>query len=119
MIILKSVMIILKIIFVSGAGGLRFKSRAGQIDHSVATTATTRHRCDVSSKGAVLPGFYVAEMGPANSLHASAYYSAYNERFDVIILNAIFYLNLSNIFLFKEVYGLKFSVLCCVLFLTF
>ena len=39
--------------FVSGAGGLRFKSDA--------------------------------EMGPANSLHAPAYYSEYNERFDLII----------------------------------
>ena len=36
---------------------------------------TARHRCDISSKGAVLPGRNDAEMGPANSLHASAYYS--------------------------------------------
>ena len=43
---------------------------------------TARHRCDISSKGAVLPGRNDAEMGPANSLHASAYYSEYNERFD-------------------------------------
>ena len=33
---------------------------------------TARHRCDISSKGAVLPGRNDAEMGPANSLHASA-----------------------------------------------
>ena len=26
-----------------------------------------------------------AEMGPANSLHAMAYYSEYNERFDFIL----------------------------------
>ena len=41
---------------------------------------TARHRCDIS-KGAVLPGRNDAEMGPANSLHASAYYSEHNERF--------------------------------------
>ena len=45
---------------------------------------TARHRCDVSSNGAVLPGRNDAEMGPANSLHASAYYSEYNERIDLI-----------------------------------
>ena len=44
---------------------------------------TARHHCDISSKGAVLPGRNDAEMGPANSLHASAYYSEYNERFDL------------------------------------
>ena len=32
---------------------------------------TTRHRCNISSKGAVLPGRNDAEMGPKNSLHAS------------------------------------------------
>ena len=45
---------------------------------------TARHRCDISSNEAVLPGRNDAEMGPANSLHASAYYSEYNERFDLI-----------------------------------
>ena len=45
---------------------------------------TARHRCDISSKEAVLPGRNDAEMGPANSLHASAYYSEYNERFDLM-----------------------------------
>ena len=30
------------------------------------------HRCNISSKEAVLPGRNDAEMGPANSLHASA-----------------------------------------------
>ena len=48
-----------------------------------------RHRFDISSKGAVLPGCNDAEMGPANSLHASAYYSEYNERFDVQQANLI------------------------------
>ena len=43
---------------------------------------TARHHCDISSKGAALRGRNDAEMGPANSLHASAYYSEYNERFD-------------------------------------
>ena len=33
--------------FIFGAGGLRFKSRAGQIGHS---DAMTRHRCDISPK---------------------------------------------------------------------
>ena len=32
---------------------------------------TARHCCDISSKGAVLLGHNDAEMGPANSLHAS------------------------------------------------
>ena len=48
---------------------------------------TARHRCDISSKEAVLPGRNDAEMGPANSLHASAYYSKYNKRFDWFDLN--------------------------------
>ena len=50
--------------FVSGAGGLRFKSDTG--------LPTVRYRCNVSSKGAVLPGRNDAEMGHTNSLHASA-----------------------------------------------
>ena len=53
---------------------LRFKSDT--------VLPTARHRCDISSKGAVLPGRNDAEMGPDNSLHASAYYSEYNERLD-------------------------------------
>ena len=56
--------------FVSGAGSLRFKSRSGQIGHSVANGLNRRK---ISSKGAALPGCNDAEMGPANSLHASAY----------------------------------------------
>ena len=55
--------------FVSEAEGLRFKSRTGQIGQILPTAL---HRCDISSKGAVLPGRNDAEMmGPANSLHAS------------------------------------------------
>ena len=47
---------------------------------------TARHHCDISSKGAVLPGRNDTEMSPANSLHASAYYSENNERFDLKLL---------------------------------
>ena len=43
-----------------------------------------RHRCDISSKEALLPGRNDAEMGPANSLHTLSLYSEYNEAFDVI-----------------------------------
>ena len=66
--------------FVFGAGGLRFKSRAGQIEHSVANgSPPLRHFFKKSSVG-VLPGHNDAEMGPANSLHALAYYSEYNKK---------------------------------------
>ena len=44
---------------------------------------TTRHRCDISSKEAMFFGRNDAKIGPADSLHASAYYSEYNERFDL------------------------------------
>ena len=47
---------------------------------------TARHRFDISSKWAVLPGRNNAEMGPANSLHALAYYSDYIKRFDLIFV---------------------------------
>ena len=33
---------------------------------------TARHRCNISSKEALLRGCYDANMGPGNSLHASA-----------------------------------------------
>ena len=46
---------------------------------------TPRQRCDISSKEAVLSGCNDADIGPANSLHASAYYSKYNQRFDLEI----------------------------------
>ena len=45
--------------FVSGTGGLRFKSRAVKSDTVV---PTARHRCDISWKGAVLPGRNDAEI---------------------------------------------------------
>ena len=60
--------------FVSG-------SNLGLVKSNIALL-TARHRYDISSKEAALPGRNDAEMGPANSLHASAYYSEYNERFD-------------------------------------
>ena len=50
---------------------------------------TARHRYDISSEGAMLPGRNDAEMCSANSLHASAYYSEYNERFDLILCMAL------------------------------
>ena len=55
--------------FVSGAGGLRFKSLAGQVVTSVANDSL---HCNISSKGAVLPGCNDEEMGPTSSLQASA-----------------------------------------------
>ena len=60
--------------FVSRRGGQRVKS------HTVLPMA--RHRCDISSKGAVLPGRNDVEKGPANSLYTSVYHSKYNKRFD-------------------------------------
>ena len=68
--------------FVSETGGQRFKSLAGEIGHSV---DTARHRCEISFKGAVLPGPNDADMGPAYPLHVSAYtYCEYNKRCDLI-----------------------------------
>ena len=55
--------------FVSEAVGLRFKSRAGQIDTEL---PTARLRCNISSKVTVLPGRNDTKMGPANSLYALA-----------------------------------------------
>ena len=56
--------------FVSGAGGLRFKSRAGQIAHSVANGSPPLPYFFDWSCGARRRND--AEMGPANFLHASA-----------------------------------------------
>ena len=47
---------------------------------------TARHHCDILSKEAVLLGCNDAKMGPANLLQASAFYSEYNERFDLIFI---------------------------------
>ena len=46
--------------FISGAGGSRFKSRAVKSD---TVLPTARHRCDISSKDAVLPEGNDTEMG--------------------------------------------------------
>ena len=56
--------------FVSGAVGPRFKYRAGQIVHSVANGLTPLQHYFERSGVANTPND--AEMGPANSLHASA-----------------------------------------------
>ena len=37
---------------------------------------TARHRCDISSRRAVLPGRNDAKIGPTNLLHASVYYKS-------------------------------------------
>ena len=50
-----------------------------------------RHRCDISSKAAVLYQRNNGEMDPANSLDASAYYSEYNKRFDSFCLLQFMY----------------------------
>ena len=47
-----------------------FKSLAGQIEYNVSTAC---YRCGITSQDAALPGRNDAKMGPANSLHASAY----------------------------------------------
>ena len=52
-------------------------------DPLVTELPTPRHRCNISSKEAVLPSRNGAEMGSANSLHPLAYCSEYNERFDL------------------------------------
>ena len=60
---------------------------------------TVRHRSDISSNGAPLAGRNDAEMGPAKSLHASAY-CGYNERFDLIYQYVYYLANvLHNIYL--------------------
>ena len=68
--------------FLSGVGGQKFKSRTGQIERSVANDSPPLRyffeRSCVANDG----GRNDAEMGPANSFHASAYYIEYNERFD-------------------------------------
>ena len=56
--------------FVSGTGGLRFESRTGQIGHSVANGSPPLLR--FFEKSCVARAQW-REMGPANSLHVSAY----------------------------------------------
>ena len=71
--------------FVSEAGSPKFESQAGQIEHCAAN--------GLSLLGNFFERSYVAcrrnnaEMGPANSSHASVYFCEYNERFDLIDCN--------------------------------
>ena len=67
----------------SGAGSLRLKSRAGQIGHSVANVSPP---LQLFFEWSCVAQCNYAEMGPANSLHASAQYSEYTEGFDFKIL---------------------------------
>ena len=56
-------------------------SNLGQVK-SDTVLPTIRYRCDISSKGAVLPGSIKEEVGLVNSLRAS---SEYNKKFDLIL----------------------------------
>ena len=68
--------------FVFGAGGRWFKSRAVQIDTVLPTACR-----DVSSNEAVLPTVAMTRRwAPANSLQASAKYSEYIEKFELLSL---------------------------------
>ena len=68
--------------FVSGARVLRFKSRAGQIEHSVASESLPLRY--FFEKSSVARRCNDAEMGLENSLHALAHHSEYNERIDLM-----------------------------------
>ena len=58
-----------------------FKSWTGQVGHSVANgLPLLRHFLE----RALLPGRKDADMGPANSLHAMAYYCKHNKTFDLL-----------------------------------
>ena len=72
--------------------------------------STARYRCDIVAKGAVLPGHNDTEMGPTNWLHASAYYSEYNERsdFDLIEKKLQYCTNKSHNFI-SLIDSVKFS----------
>ena len=56
--------------FGSGAGGLRFKSWAGQIGHSVSNNSPPLQH--FLERNCIASRCNDAEMGSANSLHASA-----------------------------------------------
>ena len=77
------------------SGGLSFKFRPIK---STIVSPTTRHRCNICSKGAVLPGRNDVELGTANLLHASAEYSEYNKRFDLIYLKKTVLIFTSTLF---------------------
>ena len=62
-------------------GGARFKSRAGQIEHSVANgSPPQRHFFE---KSCVVRRRNDTKLGLANSLHVTVYYSECNDRFDL------------------------------------
>jgi len=63
----------------SCAGGREFESQRPTISYTSLQTA--RHRFNIYAGNCLLPWRYNAEMGTANSLHASAKYGEYNERF--------------------------------------
>ena len=67
--------------FVSGAEGLRFKSKADQIEHNVANGLPPLQNF---FEGVVLPtNAMTQKWGLANLLHASAKYIENDERFDL------------------------------------
>ena len=68
--------------FVSKAGSLRFKTRAGQTKHSAIANGVLSLRNFFERSCIVSKRIDLEKKSPANSLYASAFYSAYNERFD-------------------------------------
>ena len=71
--------------FVSGAGGMGFKSHTCQVGHSVANgSVPPQHFFERSCVARDVRCRNDAKMGPANSLHASTKFSMYNEIFDSI-----------------------------------
>ena len=77
---------------------MKLKSQADQIERSVANGSPPLRHC---FELAALHGRNDAEIGPANSLHASAEYSKYNERFDLM--------NSNNFALVQKNYLFKFE----------
>ena len=71
--------------FVSGLGGLRFKSQAGQIEHSVANSLPQLQH--FLKRICVACRRNDSEMGPATgyTLWRNTTYSKYNERFNLIL----------------------------------
>ena len=90
--------------FVSEAECLMFKSRAGQIRHSVANgMPLLRH---FFTRSCVVHMRYDPELGPANSLHASAviysdYYEMKGQSFYILAVHSYFLFSVSapNLFL--------------------
>ena len=70
----------------NGTGGLRFRSRADQIGHRVANGSPPLQYFFAKCRGARRHND--AEIGRGNSLHASAQYNEYNERYDSKLFTA-------------------------------